>query len=121
MSTEKNAKMDISKNQWRSTGGMQKMLNIFVFNMIATDFCTVKLGDKERFDKDKICVKELFRDYQPFYTINLPLDKELLPIKKMSKLGVSEHEILKISKKGDFRKSFDQFLVSYIKKSPRKS
>ena len=56
---------------------------------------TVKLGDKEQ-----IGVKELFTDYQSLYTINLLLDKELLPIQKMSKLGVSEHEIVKISKKG---------------------
>ena len=41
---------------------------------------TVKLGDKEHFDKEQIGVKELFTDYQPFYTINLLLDKELLPI-----------------------------------------
>ena len=40
---------------------------------------TVKLGDMERFDKEQIGVKELFVDYQPFYTINLLLDKELLP------------------------------------------
>ena len=42
--------------------------------------CTVKLGNKERFDKEQIGIKELFMDYQPFYTINLLLDKELLPI-----------------------------------------
>ena len=36
---------------------------------------TDKLGDKEQ-----IGVKEIFTDYQPFYTINLLLDKELLPI-----------------------------------------
>ena len=36
---------------------------------------TVKLGDKERFDKEQIGVKELFADYQPFYTINILLDK----------------------------------------------
>jgi hypothetical protein len=36
---------------------------------------TVKLGDKEQ-----IGVEELFTDYQPFYTLNLLLDKELLPI-----------------------------------------
>jgi hypothetical protein len=60
---------------------------------------TVKLGDKERFDKEQIGVKELFTDYQPIYTINLLLDKELLPIKKIPKLGVSEHKIVKISKK----------------------
>ena len=41
---------------------------------------TAKLCDKERFDKEQIGVKELFTDYQPFYTINLLLDKELLPI-----------------------------------------
>ena len=29
---------------------------------------TVKLGDKEHFDKEQIGVKELFTDYQPFYT-----------------------------------------------------
>ena len=58
---------------------------------------------------EQIGVKELFMDYQPIYTINLLLDKELLPIKKMPKLGVSEHEIVKISKKGDFRNFLDQF------------
>ena len=41
---------------------------------------TVKLCNKERFDKEQIGIKELFMDYQPFYTINLLLDKELLPI-----------------------------------------
>ena len=41
---------------------------------------TVKLGNKERFDKEQIGIKELFMDYQPFYTINLLLDMELLPI-----------------------------------------
>ena len=55
---------------------------------------TVKLGDKEQ-----LIVKELFTDYQPFYTINQLLDKEHLPIFKKSKLGVSEHEVVKISKK----------------------
>ena len=41
---------------------------------------TVKLGNKEHFDKEQIGIKELIMDYQPFYTINLLLDKELLPI-----------------------------------------
>ena len=41
---------------------------------------TVKLGNKERFDKEQIGIKELIMDYQSFYTINLLLDKELLPI-----------------------------------------
>ena len=43
-------------------------------------YTTVKLGNKERFDKEQIGIKELFMDYQPFNTINLLLDKELLPI-----------------------------------------
>ena len=64
------------------------------------DSCsTVKLGNKERFDKEQIGIKELFMDYQPFYTINPLLDKELLPIQKMPKLGIKEHKIVKISKK----------------------
>ena len=33
----------------------------------------VKLGDKERFDREQIGVKDLFKDYQQFYTINLLL------------------------------------------------
>ena len=42
---------------------------------------TVKLGDKDDFDKEQIGVfKELFVNYQPFDTINQLLDKELLPI-----------------------------------------
>jgi hypothetical protein len=48
------------------------------------DWCelsyTVKLGNKERFDKEQIGIKNFVMDYQPFYTINLLLDKELLPI-----------------------------------------
>ena len=79
---------------------------------------TVKLSDKESFEKEQIGVKDFFIDYQPFYTINLLLDKELLPIKKMTKLGVSEHEIVKIGKKEG---PFGSILGSYIKKSPRNS
>ena len=41
---------------------------------------TVELGNKERFDKEQIGIKELFMDYQLFYTINLLLNKELLPV-----------------------------------------
>ena len=41
---------------------------------------TVKLGFKELLNKEQICFKELFTDYQLFYTINLLLNKELLPI-----------------------------------------
>ena len=68
-------------------------------NMLKRNRCTVKLGNKERFDKEQIGIKELFMDYQPFHTINLLLDKELLPIYKMPKLGIKEQEIVKISKK----------------------
>ena len=41
---------------------------------------TVKLDFKELLNKEQIDFKELFTDYQPFYTINLLLNKELLPI-----------------------------------------
>ena len=51
-----------------------------VFPLLLTTVHTVKLGNKERFDKEQIGIKELFVDYQPFYTINLLLDKELLPV-----------------------------------------
>ena len=54
--------------------------NILVFVNINPFLYTVKLGYKERFDKEKIGIKELIMDYWPFYTINLLLDKELLPI-----------------------------------------
>ena len=41
---------------------------------------TVKLGIKELLKKEQIGFKELFTDYQLFYTINLLLNKEFLPI-----------------------------------------
>ena len=41
---------------------------------------TVKLDFKELLIKEQIDVKELFTDYQLFYTINLLLNKELLLI-----------------------------------------
>ena len=41
---------------------------------------TVKLDFKELLIKEQIDFKELFTDYQLFYTINLLLNKELLPI-----------------------------------------
>ena len=41
---------------------------------------TVKLDFKELLNKEQIDFKELFNDYQLFYTVNLLLNKELLPI-----------------------------------------
>ena len=41
---------------------------------------TVKLDFKELLNKEQIGIKELFTDYQLFYTINLLLNKELLLI-----------------------------------------
>ena len=55
---------------------LKSMMPTFGFHSLVT----VKLGNKERFDKEQIGIKELIMDYQPFYTINLLLDKELLPI-----------------------------------------
>ena len=60
---------------------------------------TVKLGIKELLNKEQTGFKELFTDYQPFYTKNLLLNKELFSIQEMPKLYISEHEIVKISKK----------------------
>ena len=48
---------------------------------------TVKLGIKELLIKEETGFKELFTDYQPFYTINLQLNKELFPIVKIRKKG----------------------------------
>ena len=41
---------------------------------------TVKLDFKELLNKEQIDFKELFIAYQLFYTINLLLNKELLPM-----------------------------------------
>ena len=40
----------------------------------------VKLGNKELLIKEQTGFEELFSDYQPFYTIILLLDKELLTV-----------------------------------------
>ena len=41
---------------------------------------TVKLGIKELLNNEQTWLKDLSTDYQPCYTINLLLNKELLPI-----------------------------------------
>jgi hypothetical protein len=70
-------------------------------------------------NKEQIGFKELFSDYQPFNTTNPLLIKELLPIYEMPKLGINEHEIVKISKKGDFRKYFGPILGFYTAESSK--
>ena len=69
--------MEISSNEWWIIGTLGHWKNQ---NPGVRFGATVKLGNKERFDKEQIGIKELIMDYQPFYTINLLLDKELLPI-----------------------------------------
>ena len=49
---------------------------------------TVKLGIKELLNKEQTGVKELFTDYQPFYTINLLLKKELWQPRKCQNLAL---------------------------------
>ena len=44
------------------------------------EYGTVKLDFKKLLNKEQIDFKELFTDYQLFYTINLLLNKELLSI-----------------------------------------
>ena len=56
----------------------------------------VKLGIKELLNKEQTG----FKDYQLFYTINILLNREPLSIQEMPKVGISEHKIVKISKKG---------------------
>ena len=68
--------------KFASSGNLALVLLILDPLQLETTYLpnTVKLGNKERFDKEQIGIKELIMDYQPFYTINLLLDKELLPI-----------------------------------------
>ena len=47
---------------------------------------TVKLGIKELLNKEQTGFKELFTDYQPFYTINLLLNKDLCQSRKIHDL-----------------------------------
>ena len=53
---------------------MIDLWNLAKFNIFKV-ISTVKLGNKERFYKEQIGIKELFMDYQPFYTINLLFNK----------------------------------------------
>ena len=70
------AQVGLAKRFLLKNSGLVRILELRVLIVIDT----VELGDKERFDKEQIGVEELFTDYQTFYTINLLLDKELLPI-----------------------------------------
>ena len=53
----------------------------------AQHIITVKFGIKELLNKEQTGVKELFTDYQPFYTINLLLKKELWQPRKCQNLA----------------------------------
>ena len=48
--------------------------------LLLSKLTTVKLDFKELLNKEQIDFKELFSDYQLFYTIKELLNKELLPI-----------------------------------------
>ena len=57
------------------------LVSIFLkLDFFPQEAITVKLGIKELLNKEQISFKELFSDYQPFYTINPLFNKELLPI-----------------------------------------
>ena len=73
---------------------------------------TVKLGIKELLNKEQTGFKEFFTDYQPFYTINLLLNKELWQPRKC------QNEIVKIRKKKGLYKIFGLILGFYTKKRP---
>ena len=54
----------------------------------AQHITTVKLAIKELLNKEQTGFKELFTDYQPFYTINLLLNKELWQSRKCQNLAL---------------------------------
>ena len=68
----------------------------------AQHIITVKFGIKELLNKEQTGVKELFTDYQPFYTINLLLIKELLQYRKCQNLALVNTRLWKLAKKGEF-------------------
>ena len=62
------------------------------FDKIGILFVLMYSGIKELLNMEQTGFQKLFTDYQSFYTTNLLLNKEI------PKLGISEHEILKICK-----------------------
>ena len=83
-----------------------------VYFLVKQKYSTVKLGIKE------IGFKELFSDYQLFYSINLLLNKELLPIQEMPNLALRIIISWKLAKKRGLYKIFGLKSGFYIKKFP---
>ena len=79
---------------------------------------TVKLDFKELLNKEQIDFKEIFTDYQIFYTIKLLLNKELLPISEMPNLALKNFKSWKLANRGDFRIFLDQFWDFILKRAP---
>ena len=69
----------------------------FRFNYIF--HVTVKLGIKELLNKEQTEFKELFTDYQPFYTVNLLLNKEHWQSRKCQNLALVKTRLWKLAKK----------------------
>ena len=90
---------------------------LFCMQCVQKIWITVKLEIKELLNKEQTGFKELFSEYQLLYTINPLLNKELLPIYEMPILGISEHKIVKINKKGEL---FWPILGFYTKKESSK-
>ena len=80
---------------------------------------TVKLDIKELLNKEQIDFKELFTDYQLFYTANLLLNKELLLILEMLNLALRNFRSWKLAKKGDYRNFLNQFWDFIPKRAPK--
>ena len=55
-------------------------VTIRIPTILDLEVCTVKLDFKDLLNKEQIGFKELFTDYQLFYTINLLLNKKLSKI-----------------------------------------
>ena len=76
---------------------------------------TVKLLNKEQ----KTGFEELFTDYQPFYTINLLLNKELWQSRKCQNLALVNTRLWKLAKKRRiyiFCNKFCDFTVKWARK-----
>ena len=79
--------------------------------------CTVKLCIKELLNREQTGFKELFTVYQPFYTIDLLLNRELWQSRKCQNLALVNTILWKLAKKGTFN-FLGSILGFYTKKSP---
>ena len=81
--------------------------------------CTVKLCIKELLNREQTGFKELFTVYQPFYTIDLLLNRELWQSRKYQNLALVNTKLWKLVKKRGLTNFFWPIFGFYTKKSPQ--